>query len=146
MNLGGITSKLTSKADMIGFIAGLGLGAGTGFDTLTQVFNNAMSGNIHFPDIQGLIQSIATNPATKSGITGIIVGEVISGLNLFGTGKYGKALSKASTGYVKGGAVLQTLWYATNSNKGSNPASPNFNPNWNNNAKPVSQVLAEYNY
>lgn len=130
MKLNNITSKVLSKADLIGTLAGVGFGTDRGLEVVNDIINQVMTGNVHFPDISSLIQNWTQSPFFKNGVYGTVLGWVLDALDFMGTGKYGKALQKASIGYLKGGGAVWLAYYATHANKGSDPSKSNFNPLW----------------
>jgi len=113
MNVGGIVSKLTAKADTLAMIYGImsdpiangrGIGGAPAWmiDRITKW---------HIPDPAILVNLVINNPPyynnVKNAIMLYIAGE---GLNAIGQSKYGNVAKKVAEGLAKGTAAAALLW------------------------------------
>jgi len=113
LNVGGIVSKLTAKADTLAMIYGImsdpiangrGIGGAPAWmiDRITKW---------HIPDPAILVNLVINNPPymnnVKNAIMLYIAGE---GLNAIGQSKYGNVAKKVAEGLAKGTAAAALLW------------------------------------
>ena len=148
MNLDGITSGITKNIDKLGILAGI-TGV-NGFNGITQFINSASQGNIHMPDVPGLVTAYTSSGAFRSGIMAAITGYAIGEFAPSGLKKWGDVLQKAGIGYLEGALIAHVLAFASSADLGSNPAKENFNPNWWRNvvSAPTTEtaIAASYQY
>lgn len=117
--LNGLTSTLSKNADLIGVGAGLLAGTTSGINDLMSIIDELMAGNIHLPNWEMMLPIF--KPYAKQAALSYIAGEVISELNLGGTGKYGGIIKKASLAYGATSFLLHLAYYSTHASEGSNP-------------------------
>lgn len=125
----GIVQKLANNADKLGALAGFFVGTPNGINDTISALTNAAKGNIHVPDIQGTVTALMNEGNVTKGITLAIAGYVIDAVDPPLVGKWGKALEKGGIGYALGSAAIKLLWMSTHADLGSDPLSPNHNPN-----------------
>jgi len=114
MNVGGIVSKLTAKADTLGMIYAIladPVGDGRGLSgapsmMIDRIMHWKVPTNIEF-----YLHELQTNPfyagPLKNAIMLYIAGE---GLNAIGQSKWGNVAKKAAEGMAKGVGVAALLW------------------------------------
>lgn len=130
MNVESIANGLTKNMDKIGLAAGVLTGNPWGTTAVMDVFTKALSGQIHIPDLQTALGWVAQSGGFRSSIMGIIGGWALQEIAPGKFGKWGKMIQDLSVGYIEGTTLIMLAAAATNADSGSNPNSPNFNPNW----------------
>jgi hypothetical protein len=119
LNLDNIFSKLESKADLIGSVAG---GLSRGLDSLMANLM-ALPTHGHIPDLQQTINEFLVLPDIQPTAFMWIVGYIAREL---GWSK-GQVLQKFSEGYLKGLAAQHVLYWSTHSSPGHVPDYSNPN-------------------
>ena len=124
MNLGGITSKLTSSIPKLASIGGFVLSSptwtGNGLNELMSSLENLLSGQVHIPDFTA-ITDYAKSPEAKQLLFAYVGGMIAGELNIAGTGKYGKVLTKGAENYAMAAIAKRILYLSTHANEGSDP-------------------------
>lgn len=113
MNIGGIVSKLTAKADTLATIYaiigdpiadGRGISGAPGF-----MIDRIM--HWHIPDPAKLLEMVMFYSPYKDNIkNGIMLYIAAEGLNALGQSKYGNIAKKVAEGLLKGTAAAALLW------------------------------------
>lgn len=113
MNIGGIVSKLTAKADTLAMIYGIlgdpiadgrGISGAPGF-----MIDRLMHWKI--PDPKRLLEMVQFYPQYSNNIKNAIMLYIAGeGLNAIGQSKYGNISKKVATGLLKGTAAGAILW------------------------------------
>jgi len=113
LNVGGIVSKLTAKADTLAMIYGImsdPIADGRGISGAPGFMIDRIS-KWHIPDPMKIIEMVQFYPQYSNNIKNAIMLYIAGeGLNAIGQSKYGNIAKKVSEGLAKGTAAAALLW------------------------------------
>ena len=113
LNIGGMVSKLTNKADklaMIYAVIGDPIAEGRGFSGASQFMIDRIMA-WHIPDPAKLLEMVMFYSPYKDNIkNGIMLYIAAEGLSAIGQSKYGNIAKKVAGGLLKGTAAAALLW------------------------------------
>lgn len=109
-----LLNNLTSKADTLGYIAGVLAGTPGGVNDLISSIQQIAGGVLHAPDA-GQIQTYLQSPYFQRALMGYLAGLGLDVLNVPLIGKYGKTLQKGATSYGVASVALYLFYSMTHS-------------------------------
>lgn len=132
---------LLKNADKLGMIGGLAFGSMHGIEDLISTFENALSGQIHMPDIRQTVNVILAEPFFKNGLKLWGLGWVLKEIGI--GKKWGTGLQKFGWNYALYSALLKLAWMSTHSEEGSNPSGdPTIADMYNRNVRNANRTPA----
>ena len=138
VNIKGITNKLTQNADKLGQLIGVTTGSQNGFQDIISSVENAISGNVHAPDINQFLENLKTEPYVRSGVMMWLIGTVLGEVGISEINKFAKPIAKFGMGYAVGAAANKLLWLSTHADEGS--------ADFLKYSKPTQQIASNYSY